>query len=93
MIQNNLQKYSIAQLAGIIRNDWKNVYFGAVPYLDAMFSLNDIKDYYGEDDAKTIIIYFLSNANTWRGPVAKEVKAEFKRRIKQQQGFINERFC
>lgn len=78
-----LQALSISELARIIRGNWKpKVYFGAVPYLDAMHSLEKITDTYGCDGAKEIVIYFLSNATTWRGDVARAVKAELNRRIK-----------
>ena len=70
------------QIASIIRNDWKKVYFGAVPYLQAMGTLNSINDKYGYDDAKSIVIYFLSNASSWRGEVAKEVKVHLKSLVK-----------
>jgi len=72
----------ICQIAREIRSDWKKVYFGAVPYLSAMSSLTDINDSYGEDSAKSIVLYFLSNASTWRGAVAKRVKAELKSMVK-----------
>lgn len=75
-------KFSIRQLAGIIKADWKNVYFGAVPYLDAMMLLEKIEDRYIMEDGRTIVLYFLSNAKTWRGDVAKAVKAELNRRLK-----------
>jgi len=73
---------SISDIAGIIRRDWNNVYFGAVPYLEAMFSLDSVNDSYGYDDGKGIIRYFLGNATSWRGETARTVKAELKRRIK-----------
>jgi len=66
-------------VAGEIRAEWKKVYFGAVPYLTAMSSLSDIRDNYGMDNAKSIILYFLSNASGFRGPKAKELKAELKK--------------
>jgi hypothetical protein len=47
------------EIAMEIRKDWKNVYFGAVPYLEAMSSLNSINDMYGMDSAKSIVLYFL----------------------------------
>ena len=72
----------IKQIARDIRKDWKNPYFGAVPYLDAMHSLSDINDSYYYDSAKTIITYFLGNAQSWRGEVAKRIKAELKQLIK-----------
>lgn len=65
-------------IAHEIRRDWKNVYFGAVPYLEAMESLESINDSYGADDAKSIVLYFLSNATSWRGDVARRVKKELK---------------
>ena len=70
------------EVAKIIRSDWKNVYFGAKPYLDAMSFLSSIDDNYGYDDAKTIVIYFLANASTWRGETAKAVKVHLKEIIK-----------
>ena len=69
----------ISEIASEISKDWKNVYFGAVPYLQAMYSLNGINDSYGMDSAKSIVLYFLSNASTWRGETAKRVKAELKK--------------
>lgn len=62
-----------------IRKDWKNVYFGAVPYLNAMSTLDKVTDQYIAEDGKTQVIYFLSNATTWRGETAKRVKAELKK--------------
>jgi hypothetical protein len=67
------------EIAQEIRKNWKPVYFGAVPYLDAMSSLTSIKDSYGMDSAKEIVLYFLSNASTWRGDKAREIKAELKK--------------
>jgi len=83
MTTANLTKDTpLFEVAKIIRSDWKNVYFGAKPYLDAMSYLSSINDNYGYDDAKTIVIYFLSNASTWRGETAKEVKAHLKQIIR-----------
>lgn len=65
-------------IANEIRRDWKNVYFGAVPYLDAMTALESINSNYGYDNARGIVLYFLSNAKTWRGETAKRIKAELK---------------
>ena len=68
----------LSEIAQEITKDWAKPYFGAVPYLDAMRSLNSINDDYYADSAKTIVIYFLSNATTWRGDTARQVKAELK---------------
>jgi hypothetical protein len=69
----------ISTIAREISQEWKNVNYAARPYLDAMYSLNTIKDSYGMDDAKSIISYFLCNASSFRGPKAKELKAELKK--------------
>ena len=65
-------------IARDIRQDWKNVNYAAKPYLEAMQSLSSITDSYGSDNAKSVVLYFLCNAGTWRGPVAKSIKAELK---------------
>lgn len=70
----------LSQIADIIRRDWKPMNYAAVPYVQAMLQLSSVSDSYGADDGKGIVLYFLSNASTWRGPVAKLVKAELKKR-------------
>lgn len=70
------------EIAYEIKQDWKNVYFGAVPYLQAMLQLSSIRDNYGFDNAKSVILYFLSNAATWRGETARRIKAELKAIVK-----------
>jgi len=72
---------SIAAIAREIRADWKKVYFGAVPYLSAMQSLDSVSDRYEMDNARVIVRYFLSNAAAWRGDVARRVKTELKAMI------------
>jgi hypothetical protein len=72
----------IFEIVKEIRQDWKNVNFGAKPYLSAMNCLDNITDKYGEDSAKSVIAYFLANAGTWRGETAKRVKAELNKMIK-----------
>jgi hypothetical protein len=66
------------EIAADVRANWKNVYFGAVPYLDAMGSLNSIDENYGLDSAKSVVLYFLANAQTFRGEHARRIKAELK---------------
>lgn len=69
---------SIASIAWEIRADWKNVNFGARPYLAEMCYLNTLEDSCGHDSAKSIVLYFLANASTYRGEKAKALKAELK---------------
>lgn len=73
----------IYQIAEDIRQDWKKPYFGAVPYLEAMGSLNQITDRYLWDDGYDIVMYFLANATTWRGETARTIKAELKNILKE----------
>ena len=68
----------INEIAKEILRIWKKPYFGAVPYLEAMLKLETIDDYYGFDDAKSIINYFLANATYWRGEDARRIKKELK---------------
>ena len=67
---------SLNIIATEIASDWKNVYFGAVPYLRAMESLDKITNNYGADTGKSIVAYFLANAQTWRGETARRIKGE-----------------
>lgn len=70
------------QIASEIRKDWgAKINFAAKPYLEAMSSLTNVTDSYGCEDGKTQVLYFLSNASTWRGEVAKRIKAELKKMV------------
>lgn len=79
-IISRLPTLNIAGIAGIISHNWKGVNYAARPYLDAMYSLDRVTDSYGMDSGKGIILYFLNNASTYRGVIAKEVKKELKKR-------------
>lgn len=76
------QPRSLHNIADDIRRDWPNPNFGAVPYIDAMRHIESVTDSYGYDDGADIVLRFLSNARTWRGPVAKAIKAELKALLK-----------
>lgn len=73
---------TLNEYAKIISADWKNLYFGALPYLNAMYSLQSIDDSYGMDNGRSIVIYFLANASTWRGETARQVKKELNKMLK-----------
>lgn len=76
-----LPELTICDIAALIRKDWgAKVNYAAKPYLEAMYELDSVDGNYGADSGKTIIIYFLSNASTYRGETAKMIKAELKRR-------------
>ena len=65
-----------------IKKSWPKVNFAAAPYLDAMCLLNSAEDNFGFDSGESIIAYFLSNANSWRGEDAKRIKNELKSMIR-----------
>jgi hypothetical protein len=69
---------SIQSIAIDICKEWKNVNYAAKPYLDAMLQLNSINDRYYDDSAKSVVLYFLSNASSFRGEKAKALKTELK---------------
>jgi hypothetical protein len=77
------------EIANEIRKNWTKansgsaLYFGAVPYLDAMSSLDKMSDNYGMDSARSIVAYFLANASTWKGETARNIKKELNAMLKR----------
>lgn len=71
---------NLSEIARDIRKDWKKVYFGAEPYLQAMAKINSPEPDapYMYEDARTQVMYFLANASTWRGATARAIKDELK---------------
>lgn len=76
-----MRKRKLREIAEEIHENWSNIYFGALPYLQAMGNLDSITDMYYQDTAKSIVNYFLSNATGWRGDKAREIKAELKQML------------
>ena len=76
------KRRAIYGIAAEIQKDCGNVHPTAKPYLDAMFSITNINDKYLYSTAKSIVCYFLANAQTWRGETARRVKAELKEMTK-----------
>lgn len=76
-------KRPLCVIAAEIKKEWKNVYFGAKPYLDAMLTLNNINDKYFFEDGEDIVRYFLANAAPFRGEVAIKLKDELREHLKQ----------
>ena len=70
---------TLKEIANEIAADWKKPHFGAVPYLDAMKTLDSINDNYFFDSGKSIVLYFLANAGTWKGETARRIKKELKK--------------
>jgi hypothetical protein len=69
---------TISTIAREIQRYWIDVNYAAKPYLEAMYYLNTVQDKYGLESAKSVILYFLSNASTFRGDHARRLKAELK---------------
>lgn len=74
----------LSNIAHDIKRDWKNVCYSALPYMNAMLTMNKLEDYYYHDSGYNIVRYFLSNASTWRGITAKAVKAELNAMLKNK---------
>jgi hypothetical protein len=67
--------------------DWRShgrINFAAVPYLDAMRMMGSIDEGYGCDTGTSIVAYFLANATSWKGDIARSVKAELRAMLKRR---------
>ena len=69
---------TVKAIAREISADWKKVNYAAAPYLDAMGDLNSVDDDYGYDSGRSVVLYFLSNASSYRGDTARKLKAELR---------------
>ena len=78
------QEKTIREIAVEIKNSWGKINFAAKPYLDAMMTIEKISDKYHADDASSVVAYFLSNAQTWRGDDARRIKKELNELLKQK---------
>lgn len=76
------QKRPLRVIARDIADNWPKVNYAAEPYLNAMRDLDYIDTTYYQDNAESVVRYFLSNATTWRGEDARRVKAELKAMLK-----------
>jgi hypothetical protein len=65
----------------LIMANWPKVYFGAVPYLEALGDIDEQGNYY-QDTWQSIVSYFLANTNGFRGETAKAIKKELHHRLK-----------
>ena len=80
----NATRRPLHVIANEIARDWTKPYFGAVPYLGAMRTLDNMRSTYGYDDAQSIVAYFIANAGTWKGETARRVKAELRAMLKDR---------
>ena len=56
----------------------------SLPYVDAMLELQSITDTYGLDDAEGIVLRFLTNAASWRGDKARQIKSELNAHLEER---------
>ena len=78
----DLENKPLSYVAEVIRANWVNPSPYAVPYINAMAQLRSINDSYYADSAAGVVMYFLANAQTWRGDTARVVKAHLKKAVK-----------
>jgi hypothetical protein len=75
----------LSSIAYDISKEWGNkTNYAAKPYLSALKGLESISDHYGYDSARSIVLYFLGNASSFRGDAAKSLKAELKQHLNQK---------
>jgi len=86
--QKIIEGASLGQLAEMIQDDLadqgKEMYFGAVPYIDALSTMDSMDDRYGADSAQSVVAYALSNLQTYKGAKARAIKAELKKRLDEK---------
>lgn len=72
---------TLSEIAKDILQHWKNPYFGAKPYIQAMLLINSAEPDapYLSESAEDIVAYFLANATSFRGEDARRIKAELKK--------------
>lgn len=73
---------NLSEIAKEIRADWKNISPYALPYLQAMARLDSVGQRYGVDEGRAVVNYFLANAGSWRGEVARRVKKELNQMVR-----------
>jgi hypothetical protein len=78
-----MAKRRLSEVGNEIASLWTKPFFGAVPYIRAMRQLSGVAGFYGSESAHSIILYFLSNAATWRGADARRIKAELNSMLKE----------
>ena len=76
------ERITVSEIAHAIAKDWQNISPYAADYLNAMKEIRSVEDNYYADSAKSVILYFLANASTYRGENARSYKALLKAMVK-----------
>ena len=76
------ERVTVSEIAHAIAKDWQNISPYAKDYLEAMKDIQDINGSYYADSAKSVVMYFLANASSYRGDNARAYKALLKDMVK-----------
>ena len=76
------ERVTVSEIAYAIAKDWENISPYAADYLNAMKEINDIEGNYIHDTARSVVLYFLANAGSYRGENARFYKAILKAMVK-----------
>jgi hypothetical protein len=79
----DLSTANVQHLISLIYADWDNVDSSAHAYLHAvdLSNCHDLDNPVGDETADIQMRHFLTHAAGWRGPTARAVKAELRRRL------------
>ncbi len=80
-VQEN-KTLTVSEIARAIAKDWKTINPYAAEYLNAMLTIESVEDTYYADSAKSVVLYFLANAGSYRGDNARSYKALLKTMVK-----------
>jgi hypothetical protein len=80
-VQEN-KTLTVSEIARAIARDWKTINPYAAEYLNAMLTIESVEDTYYADNAKSVVLYFLANAGSYRGDNARSYKALLKAMVK-----------
>jgi sulfatase maturation enzyme AslB (radical SAM superfamily) len=75
-----LKDKKLSELARMI--DVK-IWYGAEPYVQALKTMSNISEDYGQDSGTAIVAGFLANATTMKGDIMRAIKAELNARLKE----------
>ncbi len=78
MAKEKITPRPLPEITREIRKDWRPMYRPAEAHFEAFEYADNVNQMYGCDSVKSEILYFLGNAGTWKGEVARRVKAELK---------------
>lgn len=79
---------SISEIArDIKRSPWwrSNASIYARDYIEAMSCIDTIEDQYGLDSGESVVLYALSNMNTFKGEAARAIKLELKAHLSKNK--------